>query len=114
MLKSKKTYFQEIISQGVVAGLTESAYIILVSIFLLATEVFFPAQSGLVIFGIVALVILFVLSAAISVALVFGYPVYYLINKQFKEALFAFIGTGLILFIVFALVLIVSVLTSIS
>ena len=73
MLKLKKNCCSnEYASHGVVAGLTVTGYLLLVGLFFVTAEAFFPAQSGWLILGIVAFLLLFVASAAFCAAIVFG------------------------------------------
>ena len=112
MFKSSHVRLGEVFSRGAVAGLAEAAYVILVVMFMLSTNVFFSVRSSLIIYGPVAMLILFVLSVAVSAALVFGCPFYYALNKQYQEAVQAFLGTVLALGLVFLLILTVAILTS--
>ena len=107
MLKFKKNQQKELVTQGIVAGLVEAAYIILVALFFLFTEAVFSVNSGgLIIFGMISLLILLVFSVAISGAVVFGYPIYYLWQKKYQEAVSVFFATMLTILVFFFLVVI--------
>jgi len=111
MFKSSKVRLGEVFSRGAVAGLAEAAYVISVVMFMLFTNVLFSVKSPLNIYAPVVMLILLVLSVAVSAGLVFGYPLYYALNKQYQEAVYAFGGTVLALGLVFLLVFAVAILT---
>ena len=94
----------EPVGQGVVAGITQSAYIALVAIFIAASETAFAAPtSWSVVLGIIAFLSLFCISAAVSAVVVFGRPFYYFSQQKYREALSVFLATIVTIFVVFAI-----------
>jgi len=112
MIKSKKASAVEAVTHGFIAGMVEAAYIILVAIFFLISETIFPPSSELLVFGAVALMILLVFSAALSLVLVFGHPLNYLLTGKKDEAKECLGATMLTLFGVFALVMFMGIILS--
>ncbi len=101
------------VGQGVIAGIMEVAYIVLVAIFMVATEsLFATANPATIIFGIIAFLSLLVLSVAIAGVLVFAWPAYYFIEKKYQEALYAFLATAATIFVIFTLVFLGAALTT--
>jgi hypothetical protein len=101
------------VANGVVAGIMEVAYIVILAIFMVATESLFSApQAWVMIFGIVAFLCLLVLSVAVSGVLIFGWPAYYFLEKQYKEALYAFLATTVSVFVIFAIIFLITSLSS--
>jgi hypothetical protein len=91
------------VGQGTLAGVAEALYIALVAVFMASTQVLFATPTVFsAIFGIVAFLLLFVMSVAISGFLVFGWPAYYFLEKKYREAMFAFAGTVGTMFVIFA------------
>jgi hypothetical protein len=105
MLKSKKTSAAEAVTHGFIAGMVEAAYIILVAIFFIIAEAIFPPSSELLVFGAVALIILLVFSAALSLILIFCHPLNYLLAGKKIEAKECLGATMLTLFGAFSLVM---------
>jgi hypothetical protein len=99
------------VGHGVVAGLMELAYIALVAIFMVGTQPLMANQpdsaSWSMVFGFLAFLSLFVFSAAVSGIIVLGYPFYYFTERKYKEALYAFLGTLVTMFVVFAIIFLV-------
>ncbi len=87
------------------AALSQVAYIFLISLVLRYGDEIFGAKPG--IFGIIAALLLFVVSAAISGALILGKPALLYLEGKKKEALQLFILTvsWLILFLVILLLI---------
>lgn len=101
------------VGQGVVAGIMEVAYIVLVAVFMVATEsLFATARPTIIIFGIIALLSLLVLSVAVSGVLMFVWPVHYFVEKKYKESLYAFLATAVTMFVIFAIVFLGAVMVS--
>lgn len=101
------------VSQGVVAGIMEVAYITLVAVFIVATDNLFASpRSGVMIFGIICVLSLLVLSVAVSGTLIFGWPVYYFMEKKYKEAINSFIASAVSIFVIFAIIFILASLVS--
>lgn len=102
MLRRKKLDQKLLIKKGIIAGLLEVIFIILVASFFIISETLFPASAGSLIFGIIAVLSLLVISAAVSAVLVLGYPAYLFLQKKYKEAIVmlgATLGTMLVIFI---------------
>ncbi|MFA5048852.1 MAG: hypothetical protein WC516_07555 [Patescibacteria group bacterium] len=113
MLRFKKDQRKELVTQGIVAGLVEVAYIVLVALFFLFTQIILPANSGgLVIFGMIALLILLVFSVALSGAIVFGHSLHYLWQKKYQEAMTVFFATMLTMLASFLVVVAIAVIFS--
>ncbi len=94
---------------GMLTGLLAVLYCILVALFMFnINKLFSDDNNGLL--GIIAALILLVISAAITGSLVFAYPAYLFINKKFKSGLYAFLANiisiiilGIIIFIIILL-----------
>jgi len=100
---------KEAMNQGAIAGLSEVAYIALVVIFMLLTQgLFSPESPTAVILGMFALLILFVISGAVSLALLFAKPFAYFEQKKSAEALVCFNSSLVVMSILFALVLLLA------
>lgn len=112
IIKSKKTSVMEAVNYGFIAGMVEAAYIILVAIFFIVAEAIFPPSSELLVFGAVALLILFVFSAALSLILIFCHPLNYLLAGQKAEAKECLCATMLTLFGAFSLVMFMGIILS--
>jgi magnesium-transporting ATPase (P-type) len=101
------------VGQGVVAGIMQVAYIVLVAVFMIATESLFSTPKALImIFGIVAFLCLLVLSVAVTGVIVFIWPAYYFSERKYKESLYSFMATVGTIFVIFAVIFIFSALTS--
>lgn len=100
---------KEAMNLGVVAGLSEVAYIALVVVFMLTTQgLFSPEAPAVIILGMFSFLILFVISGAVSLALLFAKPLSYFEQKKTTEALICFNSSLLTMFVLFALVLILA------
>lgn len=99
--------------QGVVAGITEVAYIALVAIFIAGTDSIFssPSPWGMV-FGVVSVLSLLVMSAAISGVLIFGWPIRYFWENKYKEALTSFLATMAAMFVIFAAIFLIAAIST--
>lgn len=81
---------------GIMGGLLEVIYIVLVALFMQNSEKWF---SGPGVFGIIFMLTIFVLSAALSGLLVLGYPVYLALQKNFKEAILTVLASLAVIFV---------------
>lgn len=84
----------ELFKLGAIAGLVEIVYIVLVATFMLLAQSLFPNDSSMVIIGIVSFLIVFVFSAMMSGLIILGLPLYFAIEKQYKEALILLFSSG--------------------
>lgn len=91
------------IKAGVLAGLLESLYIIIVAVIMMRMEQFLPQTDGILSIGM--FLILLVFSAGISGTLVFGLPVHLFLEKRVKDAVRILITTLLTLGGVFFVIL---------
>ncbi len=73
-----------------------TAYVLLVALFMKNAEKLFGQMTG--IFGPAAILLLLVLSAAITGALVLGKPILFYLDKKKQEAVFLFFYTLIWLF----------------
>jgi len=88
-----------VLKWGIGAGLLQIVYIALVSFFIMATDGFasnVPSSLGFSLF-----LTLFVLSAAISASIVFGYPAYLVYKNKIKEAVATALVTMATLLVIF-------------
>ncbi|MFA6526604.1 MAG: hypothetical protein WCT26_04310 [Candidatus Buchananbacteria bacterium] len=95
------------VGQGVVTGIMEVCYIALVAIFMVGTQSFLrdtAPSAWLNIFGIISMLSLLVLSVGISGLLVFGWPVHYVMERKYEEALSSFLATIASMFVIFAII----------
>jgi hypothetical protein len=101
------------LQEGFVCGLLEVVYIFLVGLFILGTETLFAGpKPWLMILGIVAFLILTVLSVAITVVLIFNKPLYYFFEKKYKDSCLAFSGVVGALFLTFMIIFLLAALVS--
>jgi hypothetical protein len=91
---------KELIKKSFWFALGEAAYITLVALFFFSMEKMFSGQPDQPPFGIIILLTLFVISAAVSGALVLGKPMLLYFEGKKREAveLFACILSWLVLF----------------
>ncbi|MDD5567544.1 MAG: hypothetical protein PHH01_05105 [Patescibacteria group bacterium] len=88
---------------GILAGVTQGLYILLVGLFIMSANNLFDSD-GTPILSFAVMITLFVFSAGLSGLIVFGYPVYLVTQKKFREAVImsaVTLTTLLILFCVF-------------
>jgi Ni,Fe-hydrogenase I cytochrome b subunit len=93
---------QELVKDGVIAAFLQVVYIAFVAVFFMIADTAFPDDSWLVVVGVVAFLILLVLSVAVSGMLLFGYPMYYALQKKYPEALAILLVTCGTLLAIFA------------
>ena len=98
---------KKIIKHAFLLALGEGVYIILVALLMFGIQKLFGAKPDPVIIAPIAFLLLFVISAAISGALILGRPVMLYLDGQKKDALqlFGFILAWLILFLVVAFII---------
>lgn len=110
IFKSKETKIdkKQVYQWGIGAGVIQFSYILLVSLVIYFTDQFIP-KGDFNILGFISLLILFVISAAVSGLIVFGYPVYLALHKSYYQAVATVLVTILTLFFEF-LVLILLIL----
>ena len=82
-----KSNSSEIVKQAVLVGFLEVVYVFLVGLFLFVAGSSFPSVGDRAILGVLAFLTLLVVSVAVSGLLVFGYPVYYVMQKKYDEAM---------------------------
>lgn len=100
----KKLNENEILKWGILGGAAESLYIFLVALFFDILENFFiQAPSGPINFFTFFL-LFFVVSAVISVIIIFGRPGYLFFNKKLKEGMLTLVTTLITLLVIFLLV----------
>lgn len=112
IIKSKKANAAEAVTHGFIGGMVEVAYIILLAVFFIVAELVLPPSPQLVVFGAVALIIMFVFSAALSLTLVFGHPINYLLAGKKDQAKECLAATMLTLFGGFSLVMFMGIILS--
>lgn len=95
---------KKIIQQAFILALGEGIYIALVALLMFAVQKWFGAKPDPVIIAPMAFLLLFVISAAISGALILGKPIMLYLDGQKKDALQLFSLTllWLILFLIIA------------
>ena len=109
----KHDKFSTPMGQGAAAGLTETCYILLIAIFMAGTEsLFATAEPWVAVFGIIAVLLLLVLSVAVSGILLLGWPIYYFLERKYKEGLYALTGSVIAMFVIFAVIFIAALLIS--
>ncbi len=113
-LFTRDNLVSEPVRNGFFAGLAQVAFIFLIGIFILGTESLFAGNSSawLMILGIVAFLILIVLSVAITGVLIFGWFIYYFFLKKYESAFLAFMGTTGALFLVFMIIFLLAFMVS--
>lgn len=102
MLELKES---QLIKGGILAGILEAFYCLLVGFLIFRIESFIPNMAGII--GVGAFLLLFVVSAGISGVLVLGLPGMLVIQNRIKDALRVLMATLLTLlgiFLVFILV----------
>ena len=91
---------------GVIAGVKQALYIYLVALFFQTVQGWDRQPSEVQ--GMILGLTLFVLSAAISGAIVFGFPLYFALQKEYAKAIktvSATISTLLVIFVIMLLVI---------
>lgn len=106
MFNKTKTNTKEIYKWGIGAGVIELAYIILVVLVMMGLDRFMRNENSGPLAMLLVLILL-VLSAAISGIVVFGYPAYLALQKSYKEALLTLLTSLITIIIGFLLVLLV-------
>jgi hypothetical protein len=86
MFYRKKDDLSQIGKKGIVAGLLELLYVVLMAAFLLSAPILFPITARSFILGPIIFLLATVFSVAFSGILVFGLPAYYFLNKKYREA----------------------------
>jgi len=104
---------QELVKDGIVAAFLQVVYIAFVALFFMIADTAFPDDSWLVVVGVVAFLILLVLSVAVSALLLFGYPIYYALQKKYSEALAILLVTFGTLLTIFAVLVLGALLSAI-
>ncbi|MFH1457030.1 MAG: hypothetical protein ABIF17_02855 [Patescibacteria group bacterium] len=92
---------------GIASGIAQSLFIGLVALFMNAIQGFGSEPLGGYITSFLFFLLFFVLCAVISAGLVFGRPIYLIIDKNFHEAILTLLSTILTLMIITFLVLFV-------
>ncbi|MFA5070596.1 MAG: hypothetical protein WC528_04925 [Patescibacteria group bacterium] len=88
---------------GILGGVLEVVYIVLVVFFMQGMEKWFSGSGAFT--GVLVLTLL-VFSAAVSGLLVLGYPVYLALQKNYKEAIFTLLISLAVIFILFIVCLV--------
>lgn len=70
---------------GIGSGIFVAIYCFFIAVLMLLADGFF---AGPTVIGFLLLLIIMVLSAAVSGLLIFGYPLYLALQKQYQEAIF--------------------------
>ena len=85
-----KHHVKRLIEKPILAGIVSSVLVItycgLIALFFFMAENIFPTAGGPNFALISFMLVLFVLSAAVCGILVFGLPIYFLIQKEIKKA----------------------------
>ncbi|MDD5342047.1 MAG: hypothetical protein PHI73_01810 [Patescibacteria group bacterium] len=87
---------------GILAGVTQGLYILLVGLFIMSANNLFDSD-GTPILSFAVMITLFVFSAGLSGLIVFGYPVYLVTKKQFREAVLMSVITLATILVIFCL-----------
>jgi uncharacterized membrane protein YbhN (UPF0104 family) len=82
---------KKLVKYGLVAALGEAVYVLLVALFMQNANQYFGQKPT--VFGAAAILLIFVLSAAISGALVLGKPILLYLENKKKEAIELFFIT---------------------
>ncbi|MFA4817799.1 MAG: hypothetical protein WC608_03730 [Parcubacteria group bacterium] len=100
---------KKIIKHAFLLALGEGVYITLVALLMFGIQKLFGAKPDPVIIAPIAFLLLFVISAAISGALILGRPVMLYLDGKKKDALqlFGFILMWLVLFLAIAFLIII-------
>ena len=100
---------KKIIQQSFLLALGEAGYIFLVALLMFGVQKFFGDKPDPPIIAPIAFLLLFVLSAAISGALILGKPLMLYLDGQKKEALqlFGFILAWLAVFLIVAFAIVI-------
>ena len=88
-----KEYEQKIIGQGLIFALGEAVYIFLIALFFFNAQRIFGSGPDNKLLAPMAFLMLFVVSAAISGALVLGRPILLYLDNKKQEAVKLFLAT---------------------
>ncbi|MFH0818833.1 MAG: hypothetical protein V1898_02450 [Patescibacteria group bacterium] len=91
---------------GLVQAVGVSVYCLLIAGFFWVMDNFAPDSENMI-FAMSIMLMLLVLSAAICGLTVFGYPLYLVINKEVKKALYVLAWTFLFLLLIIAKIIII-------
>ena len=110
VVKANNTMDKKIIKQAFLLALGEGVYITLVALLMFGIQKLFGGKPDPVIIAPLAFLLLFVISAAISGALILGKPMMFYLDGKKKEALqlFGFILAWLLLFLIIAFIIVAS------
>lgn len=100
---SKKESQEQIVKRAALFGALEVLYIAFVALVIIATGGDSPIERISPVIGIITFLSFFVFSAGVSGLLIFGYPVYYLFQKKYQEAVISALvslGTMFVLFFI--------------
>lgn len=100
---------KKIVERAIMCGIGEALYIAFVALFISVGGQVFAEESAGKIFGFASILILLVIGVAVSALLIFGYPLYYFLQKKYREAvMFAVTALGT-LSLILALILLCGV-----
>lgn len=103
--KPAKTSDKEVIWRSICAAFVEAVYVLFVVVFFSIGTAVFP-QTGNPIIPMIAFLLLFVLSAGISGVLILGYPIFYVLQGKYREAILSLTGTMVTILVIFTVLLI--------
>ena len=86
MILKKKPDQDMIARLGVFAGVVEIVFILLAGFLMAVGNSVFTGSAGGSLLAVMGVLTLFVLSAGVSAVLLFGYPLFLLLNKRNEEA----------------------------
>lgn len=103
---------KKLVERAVLCGLGEAFFIAFIALFFFAGGQLFQPESAGIVFGAASVLILLVIGVAVSALLIFGYPLYYLSQKKYREALLFAVTVLGALSLILALVLLIGIIIS--
>ena len=105
ILEKKKIEDQELVKLGVMPAILQVIYIVLVAGLMILSQSLFKVSAGSMIIGMVSFLMLFVFSAGVSGFLIFGTPLYFALQKKYREAGIVLVSTALTMIAIFILLI---------
>ena len=95
------------VNWGIAAGVGEALYVLLATLFINFVDSFGKEPLGGFVTSFLAFLMFFVLSSVISAVLVFGRPLYFILDKKYKEAVASLMATIITMLVITLLVFVV-------
>jgi mannose/fructose/N-acetylgalactosamine-specific phosphotransferase system component IID len=95
---------------GILGGIGEAIYCALIALMFFTFGKIFNGQNGDTVTTFLIMLLILVISVAVSGFLVFGYPAYLVYQKRFKEGIYTALISLATLFVAFSIVVLINLL----